>query len=118
MRVFVGFDGSEEAAAALEEVLRRIRKTGDEVTVAVYSTDESPPTVEEAKATLEAFDASAEIERVDGDPGAQLVELAETGGYDRIVLPGGRTSPLGKIQFDAVTEFVLLNAHTSVTLIR
>lgn len=105
--------------AALEGVLERVRETGDGVTVAVYSTDEALSVVEEAvHERLAELDVEADLERIQGDPGGKLVALAEAGDYDRIVLPGGRTSPLGKIQFDAVTEFVLLNAHTTVTLIR
>jgi nucleotide-binding universal stress UspA family protein len=52
------------------------------------------------------------------DPAGRLVELAETEGFDRIAIPGGERSPLGKIQLDSVAEFVLLNATTTVTLIR
>jgi len=55
---------------------------------------------------------------VSGHPGSRLVELAEREGADRIVLGGGETSPLGKVQLGSVAEFVLLNAKTTVTLVR
>jgi nucleotide-binding universal stress UspA family protein len=119
MRLIVGVDGSERAMAGLEEVVARARTAGDEVTVAVYSPDDS---LAEAEATvrdrLDDLDFDVAVETIADDPGSRLVELAETGEYDRIVLSGGQTSPLGKIQFDSVIEFVLLNAHTTVTLIR
>lgn len=119
MRLIVGVDGSENALAGLEEVVTRAKKVGDEVTVAVYGGEHS---LAEAEARvhdrLDALQFDAAIETIEGDPGGRLVELAERDGYDRIVLSGGQTSPLGKIQLDSVIEFVLLNSHTTVTLIR
>ena len=55
---------------------------------------------------------------VEGDPGAMLVEIADGEGYDQIVLGGGERSPMGKIRVGQVAEFVVLNAETSVTLVR
>lgn len=119
MRLIVGVDGSERALAGLEAVVARARNAGDEVTVAVYSRDDSLAATEATvRDRLDDLGSDARVERLEGDPGARLVELAETDGYDRIVLSGGQTSPLGKIQLDSVIEFVLLNAHTTVTLVR
>ncbi|SDJ18706.1 Universal stress protein family protein [Halovenus aranensis] len=119
MRLLVGVNGSERALGGLEEVVDRARQAGDELTVAVYSSDDAVAATEEAvRDRLETLDVDATVETVTGQPGSRLVELAETDDYDRIVLSGGQTSPLGKIQFDSVIEFVLLNAHTTVTLIR
>lgn len=119
MRLMVGVDGSERAMAGLEEVVARARTAGDEVTVAVYGPEDSLAEAEAAvRDRLDGLEFDAAVETIADDPGSRLVELAETGGYDRIVLSGGQTSPLGKIQFDSVIEFVLLNAHTTVTLIR
>ena len=119
MRLIVGVDGSDRAIAALETVLERAKETDDEVTVAVYDADGSLADAERAvRDRLDAFEFDASLTTIEGEPGSQLVDIAETAGYDRIVLPGGQTSPLGKIQLDTVIEFVLLNAHTTVTLIR
>jgi nucleotide-binding universal stress UspA family protein len=119
MRLIVGVDGSETALAGLEEVVSRARQTGDEVTVAVYSHDDDLASAEAAvREKLDNLDFDARVEQIADEPGGQLVQLAETDDYDRIVLSGGQTSPLGKIQLDSVIEFVLLNAHTTVTLIR
>ena len=60
----------------------------------------------------------AEVTILSGHPGSQLVEFAERGSFDRIVLGGGETSPLGKVQLGEISEFVILNAQTTVTLIR
>lgn len=119
MRLIVGIDGSETAMKGLDEVVTRAQQMGDEVTVAVYAPDDSLAAVETTvRARLDELGFEAEIEPIEDDPGSRLVHLAETGEYDRIVLSGGKTSPLGKIQLGTVTEFVLLNSHTSVTLIR
>jgi nucleotide-binding universal stress UspA family protein len=120
MRVLVGVDGSERGLQALEETAERARRSQVEVTVVVYGdSDHSPGRVESrVRDRLGELSVGASVERAGAEPGGRIVELAETGDYDRIVLPGGTRSPLGKIQFDSTVEFVLLNARTSVTLVR
>jgi len=118
MRLIVGVDGSENALDGLESVVSRARQTGDEVDVAVYSDADLAAAEAKVRDRLDDLDYDATVEPIDEEPGGRIVHLAETGGYDRIVLSGGQTSPLGKIQLDSVVEFVLLNAHTTVTLIR
>ncbi|MFB6192197.1 MAG: universal stress protein [Haloarculaceae archaeon] len=124
MRLLLGIGGGDDSMRALEATVERARETGDELTVAVIenpdaarSTDEL---VERARARLDEAGVSAEIRTLEaGDqPGASLVELAETGGFDRLVLGGGEASPLGKIRLGPITEFVVLNATTTVTLVR
>jgi nucleotide-binding universal stress UspA family protein len=44
--------------------------------------------------------------------------VAEREGFDRVVLGGGETSPLGKVTLGEIAEFVVLNANVSVTLVR
>jgi nucleotide-binding universal stress UspA family protein len=118
MRFLVGADGSDRSLQAITKTLERLQD-GDEVTVAVYALDDDIDAVEsQVRDHLEAFDASVELRQVTGDPGSRLVELAEREGYDRIVLAGGERSPLGKIQLGSVVEFVLLNARSTVTLVR
>jgi nucleotide-binding universal stress UspA family protein len=122
MRTLVGIGGSEDSLEALEVALSRAEAAGDEVTVAVVENPDSPLAVEEVEARvadkLESIDLDAEVRVLDGHPGSKLVELAEDEEYDRIVLGGGETSPLGKINIGSIAEFVLLNANTSVTLVR
>lgn len=119
MRVIVGVDGTERAMEALEHSVERARDSGDDLTVAVYSGGDPVDVVEtRVRDRLDRLGWDAPVDRLEGHPGGRLVEHAERGGYDRIVLPGGTRSPLGKIQFDSTVKFVLLNAHTSVTLVR
>jgi nucleotide-binding universal stress UspA family protein len=44
--------------------------------------------------------------------------VAEEHEFDKIVLGGGETSPMGKIQIGGIAEFVLLNSHVTVSLVR
>jgi nucleotide-binding universal stress UspA family protein len=119
MHIVVGVDGSERAMEALDVAVERARAAGDDLTVAVYGGADPVDVVEtRVRDRLNALAYDAAVDRLEGHPGGMLVEYAERGEYDRIVLPGGTRSPLGKIQFDSTVEFVLLNAHTSVTLVR
>ncbi len=120
MHLLFGVGDTDDGLRALETVVSRARVTDDDLTVAVYSEDES--SLEDIDAAvrdrLAELDFDASVRRLDGEHPGQLVEIAEREDIDRIVLPGGNRSPLGKIRLDRVTEFVLLNAGTSVTLIR
>jgi nucleotide-binding universal stress UspA family protein len=117
MRVLVGVDDSDRGLEALDEALREASEAEMALTVLTYS-GENGAVERKVRNRLASADIEATVERADGDPGAALVDRAETGDYDRVVLPGGTRSPLGKIQFDSTVEFVLLNAHTSITLVR
>ena len=122
MNVLLGIGGSEDSFRALEESVARAAEAGDSLTVAVIENPDPKPTTAEIRARVESALAEAgldaEIRALSGHPGSQLLELAEREGHDRIVLGGGQTSPLGKVKLGSMAEFVLLNARTTVTLIR
>ncbi len=123
MDILLGVGGSELSYHALEETVERAQATGDELTVAIFHNEEVSEDAEEiqkrVEATLAEADFDATIRRLEGDsPGSELVSVAESDGFDRIVLGGGERSTLGKIQLGAIVEFVLLNSQTPVTLIR
>jgi nucleotide-binding universal stress UspA family protein len=122
MRVLLGVGGSDDSLRALERTIERAREAGDELTVAILDegvTDRSVGDVEaDVRDALDAGGVDAEIRSVEGDPGSELVDIAESEGFDRIALSGGTTSPMGKIQLGSTAEFVLLNSHVSVSLIR
>jgi nucleotide-binding universal stress UspA family protein len=119
MHVLFGLGPDESALEALDVAIGRAGEMGDDLTVAVFGdAADRDLLAERARGPLDTLDSPTDVRELSGDPGGRLVELAESEGFDRIVLPGGTRSPLGKIQFDDVTEFVLLNATTTVTLIR
>ncbi|WP_338740843.1 universal stress protein [Haloplanus salilacus] len=122
MKILLGIGGSDDSLRALERVVDRVTETGDDLTVAILrnpATEATPDGIEErVRATLDEREVTASVRHLDGDPGSELVELAETEGFDRIAIGGGETSPMGKIKLGSIAEFVLLNSHVSVTLVR
>lgn len=122
MRLLLGIGGSEDSLRALEATAERARETGDDVTVAVLDNPDSDPDqaalADLARGTLGDAGGGGDVRVLSGEPAPALVELAESEGFDRIVLGGGDTSPLGKVQLGSITEFVVLNATVTVTLIR
>ncbi|WP_435067425.1 universal stress protein [Haloplanus sp. C73] len=122
MKVLLGIGGSDDSIRALERAVDRAAETGDDLTVAILrnpATDADPEAIESrARSVLDEAGVTASIQHLEGDPGSRLVDLAEREGFDRIVLGGGETSPMGKIKLGSIAEFVLLNSHVSVTLIR
>jgi nucleotide-binding universal stress UspA family protein len=120
MRVLVGIDDSNHGIKALESALERADETGDDLTVAVYagpgdSLEENEAAIRDR---IETLGADVPVERIESEPGSGLVEMAERGDYDQIVISGGQRSPLGKIKLDNLHEFVLLNSRTTVKLVR
>ena len=122
MKLLLGVGGSEDSLRALDRAIERAREAGDDLTVAVVDNPESPADVDdvesEVRERLAATGFDAEVRRLEGDPGSQLVRLSEREAFDRIVLGGGETSPLGKVRLGSIAEFVILNAGVSVTLVR
>jgi nucleotide-binding universal stress UspA family protein len=121
MKVLFGLQANGDARA-LEGIVDRIRSVEDDLTVAVLEDPDGEGSMADTEATvrdlLDGRLPGAEIRRVDGHPGSRLVEIAESEGFDRIVLGGGEQSPMGKIRIGSIAEFVLLNSHVSVTLLR
>jgi len=120
MHILLGVGGGELSEQALEETVERARAADDELTVAVYADGDRTLSEQRQRVSDRLGDLGfdAPVRTVEGDPGSNLVALAEDGGFDRIALAGGQRSPLGKIQLDPVSEFVLLNAPMTVTLVR
>jgi nucleotide-binding universal stress UspA family protein len=122
MKILLGIVSENDYAEALERTVDRAGAAGDDLTIALVEdllSAEARSSVEDAiERLLEEAAVDVEVRRVEGDPGSRLVEIAETEGFDRIVLGGGQTSPMGKIKISTTAEFVLLNSHTSVTLVR
>ena len=120
MNVLVGVGGSNDSPAAIEQSIRRAAMVADELTVAILRPETASG--ESLDATVEAIlneqDLTASTTHIENKPGSDLVDLAESEGFDEIVLAAGQTSPMGKIRIDNTVEFVLLNAHTTVTLVR
>ena len=122
MKVLLGIGGSEDSMAALQRTVDRAQEAGDDLTVAIVDNPESERSFEQIEAevqdTLDAVDCDAEIRHIEGDPGSELVRLVEAEDFDQVVIGGGQQSPMGKIRLGPIAEFVLLNSHVTVTLVR
>ncbi|OYR39405.1 universal stress protein UspA [Halorubrum sp. Ib24] len=122
MKVLCGIGGSDDSFRALDRTVERAAVANDDLTVAVVDNDDSAvaqaEVMERAREAIDDAGIDADVRRVEGDPGSRLVEIAEREEFEAIVLGGGHTSPMGKITLGPIAEFVLLNAKTSVTLVR
>ncbi len=122
MKTVLGIGGTEDSVKALEHTLDRVAETGDSLTVAVVENPDSGVDADKVESRvrelIDEHEADADVVRLSGSPGSALVEYAERNDYDEIVLGGGETSAMGKIQMGRVAEFVLLNSHISVKLVR
>ncbi|MFB6133993.1 MAG: universal stress protein [Halanaeroarchaeum sp.] len=122
MKVVLGIGGSEDSLEALRRTVDRALEAGDDLTVAILDNPESERSFEEieetTRQTLDEAGCSADIRHIEGDPGSELVQLAEREEYDQIVIGGGQQSPMGKIRLGPIAEFVLLNSTVTVTLVR
>ena len=117
MKVLLGIGGGDDSRRALEQTVSRAAEAGDDLTVAVV--DDPGGDIEAAiDEVLTEAGVDAEVRHVDGDAGSELVRIAESEGFDRVALGGGTTSPMGKIQLGATAQFVLLNSHVTVSLVR
>lgn len=121
MKVLLGLGGRADGFDALSATLERTRQAGDDLTVAVLDTaagDDPEEVADEVRERVADSGVETSVRTLTGHPGSALTELAEEGGFDRIVLGGGQRSPLGKISLGQTAEFVLLNADVTVTLVR
>lgn len=122
MHILLGIGGARDSLLALHETAERAALTGDRLTVAILENPESkqtPTAIEETVLEeVKPHGIDVRVEHLDGDPGPALVSYAESGEFDRLVIGGGKRSPMGKIALGPIAEFALLNADISITLIR
>jgi nucleotide-binding universal stress UspA family protein len=124
VNVLIGIDGSDTAIRALEDTVQRVTQTGDELTVAIVETptlDLSVDTIEQqVRDVLDTIDdpVNVLIQVLMGQAGPQLAQFADAEGFDQLIISNHACSPTGKITFGETTEFILLNAETSVLLHR
>ena len=119
MKVLLALDGSELSMRALDRTIDRAREAGDDLAVAVYEGAAAADVDEVAETATERLSAAgidAAVHRLEDEAGSQIVELADD--YDELVMGGGEISPMGKIRIGETIEFVLVNAQTTLTLVR
>lgn len=130
MKILVGYDGSEEARAAVELAMERARAFNATVYVVTSLLGESHTTAEEV------LDHEKDLERVQRQfeansigvethllvrgmsPGEDLVQFAEEKGVDEIVVGVRKKSAVGKLVFGSNARYVILNAHCPVLTVK
>lgn len=122
MKLLLGISGNDRSISAIEWVFERAAALDDDLTVALVDrpgTDvDAEAAVERVRRRFEESGLDPDVRVLEGDPGGQLVALAERESFDQLVIPGGEKSPMGKIELDHLEEYVLLNCRTSVTIVR
>jgi len=120
MKVLLGFGGSQASVDALERTVDRAVAAGDELTVTLTETEGASyeELAERVEQTVAGTDLSVEFRKIKGNPASEMVAIAESEEFDELVLGGNTTSPMGKITLNQTAEFVLLNSHITVTLVR
>lgn len=122
MKVLLGLAGSDESIKTLRRTIERTTAVGDDLTVVIVDKPESKRSQEEMREQAETLLSEAgietEVRTLEGDPGSALVNFSEQGEFDQLVIGGGTISPMGKIRLGPIAEFVLLNAPTTVKLVR
>lgn len=122
MRVLVGVNGAEQSIAALERAIERAQETDDDLTVALFEGPSGSRSVSEmrerAQTILAEHGIDADLWELEENPGSRLVEVAEAEEFDQLVISDGEPTPMGKIQLDSVSQFVLFNSQVTVKLVR
>lgn len=89
---------------------------GDVDTEDFYEDVEFPDSVIRVVETLEDYGLTVTAKRGHGDPEEVIVSYAAEEDIDHIIMAGQRRSPAGKVIFGSVTQSVILNAGTPVTV--
>ena len=121
--VVIGVDDNEERAMACAKAVADLPGGAAETRVTViHSFTDNPSgasapqlaSVRDVTDFLEEQGIDVEVTESSGDPADQLLEAAQEGDADLIVVAGRKRSPTGKALFGSVTQSVILNAERPV----
>lgn len=135
----VGFDGSEQAVAALRYTLERNTDSTIHVVHAndprdwagfddmggIYSEqafehmrERSRQILEEAEAMADEYGVKIQTERMTGKPDAAIIQYAEDHSIDHIVVGTHGRAGIARVLLGSVAERVVRRAPVSVTVVR
>jgi nucleotide-binding universal stress UspA family protein len=137
MKILVALDGSPRALAALDGVLQRLDWFRDQVELSLiyahaqlpykravawagkdavhaYYEEESEEALAEARKLLASRNIAYGVEKVVGDPATQIVERAQEGGFDLIVMGSHGRSALESLVVGSVATKVLAKSTVPV----
>ena len=117
--ILVGTDGSSTAAVAVDRAAALAATFDARLTIACVGPESSAAVVAAAEARrVAAVRPDAEALGRDGDPAAVLVELAEGGGYDLLVLGNKGMSGLSRFFAGSVPNTVSHRVHCALLVVR
>ncbi len=79
-----------------------------------YDPDEYPESVQAAVEALEAHGIDVSTERRHGEPAEEIIEAANEGEIDAVVMAARKRSKVGKVLFGSVAQSVILDAEVPV----
>ena len=119
-RILVGTDGSETAAKAVARAVEVARTTGARLTIMTAAGEaKGRSVVDEAAATHSGSGVDIDTAVVDKDPVSALIDTAEEGGYDLVVVGNKGMTGVGRF-FKVGTVPNKLSHHlpTSLLIVR
>ena len=129
-RILVAYDGSEPARRALETTIELASLSGAHVTVASVvpvhpgrvpidpwdDPDVHAQELREAKQILAEHGIRAEFARPFGDPAKEIEMLAESGGFDTVVVGSRGLGWVSRFLQGSVSEHVATHAGATVVI--
>jgi nucleotide-binding universal stress UspA family protein len=118
-RILVGTDGSPTAAKAVERAVDVARATGAVLTIACAGDAPRATEIVEAEAARHA-DAGIELatEVLDGDPATALLDRAEFGQFDLLVVGNKGMTGMARFMVGSVPNKVSHHAPCSILIAR
>ena len=118
-RILVGYDGTPRAMRAVERAVQVSKAAGARLTLlGVGSPETLLPALEKAAAVHAAAGVEIETRVVPGNPASALIEVAEEGGYDLLVLGNKGMTGIERLRLGAVPNKVSHHLPCSLLIVR
>ena len=119
-RIIVGTDGSKTAAKAVERAVQLAGSSGATLTIMTAAkASKGQPVVDAAKAKYEDSGVTIETLVVDAEPVSALIDTAESGDYDLVVVGNkGMTGVRRFLDIGAVPNKLSHHLPTSMLVVR
>lgn len=130
-RILVAYDGEEPARRALAQGAELAKAFDGELAVVTVTPrgmgfPDDPwndrqaheRVLNDAASWLKLHGISARLYSPAGDPGRSVENLAESGGFDTIVVGSRHLGPVGRFMQGSVSEHVATNANATVVIAR
>ena len=118
-RILVGTDGSRTAAVAVDRAVELAKASGARLTVLTAGAEvRALLTAESEVARHRDSGVSIEAKAVNGDPAAVLLDEADRGGYDLLVMGNKGMTGVSRFLMGSVPNKVSHHANRTVLIVR